>query len=219
MEQAVNFDKVVADELPEEVSFTVPGGCLAAAVTARQEENALQVRLMLGMVKPVSGSITVLGEDPCTASGKALNALRRRVAVVYSGGGLISNLKVWENLVLPLEYYALYPPGEIEERGVRALRRVGYAAGLMELPGHLSLHGRRQVGLARAMLVDPQLIIYDEILTGLSGDERNSIMETVAAFHREMPGRTSLLLTANEESVRDMPVEIRIALKRSSMHD
>ena len=218
MEHAVNFDKVVADELLEEVSFTIPAGSFAAAITARQEENELQVKLMLGLAKPRSGSITVLGEEPASATDRVLNALRRRVAVVYPSGGLISNLKVWENLVLPLEYYSLYPQSEIEERGMRALERVGYAGELMELPGHLSLYGRRQIGLARAMLVEPRLVIYDEILAGLSGEQRQAIIEIAGTFHRESPGRTSVFMTANEQAVREIPVEIRIAMKGSSVH-
>ena len=218
MEQAVTFDKVVADELLQELSFSVPSGSMAAALTQRQEESCLQVRLMLGLLQPLSGSVTLLGERLGSASDKALNALRREVAVVYPTGGLISNLKVWENLVLPLEYFSLYPPKEIEERGVAALKRVGYAGGLMELPGHLSLYSRKQVGLARAMLLNPRLVIYDEILTGLSGDERGSIIECVEEFHRETPGRTSLFLTANEDAIREIPVETRIAIKGSSVH-
>ncbi len=218
MEQTVKFDKVVADEQLQEVSFGVPGGSMAAALTERQEESYLLVRLMLGLAQPLSGSVTLLGEPLGGASEKALNALRRQVAVVYPAGGLISNLKVWENLVLPLEYFSLYPPKEIEERGMAALEGVGYAAGLMELPGHLSLYSRKQVGLARAMLLNPRLVIYDEILTGLSGDQRGSIIEIIRKFHRETPGRTSLFLTSNEDAIREMPVEARIAMKGSSVH-
>lgn len=218
MEQAVKFDKVVADELLQEISFSVPGGAMAAALTTRQEESYLQVRLMLGLLQPLSGSVTLFGEHLGTASEKALNTVRRQVAVVYPAGGLISNLKVWENLVLPLEYFSLYPPREIEERALAALKRVGYAGGLMELPGHLSIYSKKQIGLARAMLLDPRLVIYDEILTGLSGDQRSSIIEIIEAFHRETPGRTSLFLTANEDAVRELPVETRIVMKGSSVH-
>ncbi|HBA89701.1 MAG TPA: organic solvent ABC transporter ATP-binding protein [Geobacter sp.] len=219
MEFAVKFDNVVADELQEKVSFAVTGRCMTAAVTARQEENELLVRLMLGLARPLSGEIALLGEDVCAASEKALNALRRKVAVVYPTGGLISNLKVWENLVLPLEYFSVCPQGEIEERGMSALQRVGYAGGLMELPGHLSLYARRQVGLARAMLLDPELVIYDEILAGLSGDQRDAITGVMETFHRESPGRSSLFLTANKDAVREIAVEARIAIKGSSLHD
>lgn len=218
MEQAVQFEKVVAGELLNPVSFSIPAGCKAAAITARREESDLQARLMLGLAKPLSGSVTVLGEPLGSASDKALQALRRQVAVIYPTGGLISNLKVWENLVLPLEYFSLCPPGEIEERGMAALKRVGFTGSLMELPGHLSLYARRQVGIARAMLLNPRLVICNEILTGLSGDQRSAILEVLEEFHRESPERTSLFLTADEDALRELHAETRIVMKGSSAH-
>lgn len=219
MKEAVKFDKVLAEELLEEVSFSIPEGSIAAVVSTRREEGEQQLRLALGLTHPSSGSVTLIGEDPGGVTEKALAALRRQVAVVYRTGGLISNLKVWENLVLPLEYFSLYPPDEIEERGSAALARVGYTGGLMELPGHLSLYARRQVGLARALLLDPRLVIYDDILTGLSAEQRSALAAVVEAFHRESPGRTSLFFTADDEAVREIPVEIRIAGTGSSAHD
>lgn len=216
MEDAVRFDTVIAEELPGELTFEVASGSFAAAVTGRQEESSLQMRLMLGLARPLSGRVTLLGEDLGDASEKKLNALRRQVGVVYPAGGLVSNLKVWENLVLPLEYFSLYPAKEIEERGMAALERVGYSGGLMELPGHLSLYGRKQVGLARVLLLEPRLAVYDELLTGLSGEQRSNMIRIVEAFHRESPGRTSLFLTANDEAVRGLAVEDRIAIKGSS---
>lgn len=218
MKEAVRFDKVLADELLEEVSFGIPGGSIAAVISTRREESELQVRLALGLAQPLAGSVTLLGEDLGAATERMLIALRRQVAVVYRTGGLISNLKVWENLVLPLEYFSLYPPDEIEERGSAALQRVGYTGGLMELPGHLSLYAKRQVGLARALLLDPGLVIYDEILTGLSGEQRSALAEVIEEFHRESPGRTSLFFTADEEAIKEIPVEIRIAGRGSSVH-
>jgi len=103
VDQALKFQDVVADELPGGVSFALPGGTLTAVITSRQDENDQLVRLVLGLSKPDAGSVSLLGADLAGVSKKALNDLRKQVAVVYPSGGLVSNLKVWENLVLPLE--------------------------------------------------------------------------------------------------------------------
>lgn len=219
MAEAIRFHNVVVDELPKQFSFVVPGGCMGTVIGSRQEESDLQVRLMLGLTMPAAGSVTVLGEDVGTSSAKALHGLRKRIAVVYPTGGLVSNLKVWENLILPLEYHALYPPQEIEEKGVAALDRVGYAGGLMELPGHLSLYERRQIGLARAMLTEPRLIIYNALLDGLSGSERSAVIAAATAFHLEKPERTSLFLTSNQESIKEAVTDSRNLINGSSSHD
>lgn len=219
MTEAIKFYNVVADELLKDLCFEVPSGCMGALINSRQEEGDLQTRLVLGLTLPVSGSVTVLGEDVGSSSEKVLNGLRKRISVVFATGGLVSNLKVWENLVLPLEYHALYPPHEIEEKGVAALERVGYAGGYMELPGNLTLYEKRQVGLARAMLTEPSLIIYNSLLDGLSGSERKAVLAAATAFHREKPERTSLFLTSNRESVKEIVSDSRSLIDWSSSHD
>jgi ABC-type transporter Mla maintaining outer membrane lipid asymmetry ATPase subunit MlaF len=215
---AIKFDEVIADELVNSLSFQVPAGSLGAIVTSRQVENDLQVRLVLGLEKFTAGSITVLGEDVGGASDKSLLSLRTRVAVVFPTGGLVSNLKVWENLVLPLQYHALYPPAEIEERGMAMLRAVRYKGALMELPGHLSLYEKRLIGLARAMLTNPELIIYNAILDGLSIGEKNALITAALSFHREKAGRTSLFLTPNPETVKEIPLDSCVLIKGSPSH-
>lgn len=214
----VTVSDLVMDEASRPLSFDVPGGALAALVTSRQDESDRLVRVLLGLAKPLRGAISLLGEDVVAASGKALLGLRTRVAVVQPAGGLVANLKVWENLVLPLEYHTALPQAEIEARGMAALRRVGYTGGLMELPAHLPLHEKRRIGLARAMLADPALIIYNGALTGLAPEEAEAMSSIITGFHREDPGRTALFVTHDRESLGAMPFESRITLS-GSCHD
>lgn len=209
--EAVRFDRVTADSLLENISFTIPCGALAALVTPKHEVNELLVRVMLGMAGRASGRLTVLGCDVTAASTDELYGLRRRVAVVHPSGGLVSNLKVWENLVLPLEYRAGNTPEEIEEQGLAVLSRLEYDGGLMELPGPLALYKKRLIGLGRAILSAPELIVYNGILTGISGQERALIVKTAMEFHKECEGRTSLFITANPETIVDIPFDTRVS--------
>jgi len=218
MDQALVFHDVVLDESTAPLSLAVPACALVALITSRQDESDRLVRLMLGLTKPGAGSVVTLGEDVAAASEKDLNRLRRLVAVVHPNGGLVSNLKVWENLVLPLEYHSSLPPAEIEARGLASLRRVGYPGGLMELPGHLSLYERRLIGLARAMLTEPRLILYSAILAGLRASESSAIISTLLEFHREDPQRTTLFITPNQELIAGIPFDSRIFLNGSA-HD
>lgn len=218
MPQALTFKDVVMEEAGEPASFSAPAGSLLALITSRQDDSDRLVRLLLGLARPAAGSVTTLGQELAFASGKDLERLRGRVAVVHPAGGLISNLKVWENLVLPLEYHGALSPAQIEERGRRVLRRVGYSGSPMELPGHLTLYQKRLVGLARAMLIEPELIVYNAVLAGLREDERTAMLSAIWEFHREEQGRSSLFITSNLELVADLPFEGRIFLK-GSPHD
>lgn len=208
---AVRFHNVTTDSL-EIVNFLVAAGALAALVTPRQEVNEVLVLLMLGMTAPSAGSVTVLGCEVTAASPEDLYELRRRVAVVHPSGGLVSNLKVWENLILPLEYHSGLAPEEIEERGLAVLRRLRYEGGLMDLPGPLPLYKKRLIGLGRAMLAEPELIIYDGVLNGLGEAEKSLVVETALAYHKEREGRASLFITANPETIRDIAFDSRVTL-------
>jgi phospholipid/cholesterol/gamma-HCH transport system ATP-binding protein len=185
-------------------------------VASRQEENDLLVRLALGLVKPVRGTIHLLGKDLGTLVERRLEALRKRVGVVYPGGGLVSNLKVWENLVLPLEYHYSYSQQEVDQRATQALNRAGYTGGLMELPGHLSHYQKKQVGFARALIAEPALVIYNALLDGLSRGEQAALLAAALGFHQANPQATGVFLTTHEETLREIPLGSRIVIKGSS---
>ena len=86
----------------------------------------------------------------------------------------------------------------------------------MELPGPLPLYEKRLIGLARAMLTEPELIIYNAILAGLRGEEKSSIISTIMEFHRQDPKRSSLFVTPNLELISDVPFDSRIFLHGSA---
>jgi len=216
MEFALKLTAVEADELFKGVSLSVAAGSLAGVVASRQEENDLLVRLLLGLVQPAAGTVCLLGKELGTAAGPRLEALRKRVGVVYPGGGLVSNLKVWENLVLPLEYHLSLSPQEVDTRGLAALARVGYAGGLMELPGHLSHYQKKQVGFARALIAEPAVMIYNALLDGLSRTEQAVLLAAASGFHRDNPQTTGVFLTTREETLKEIPLDSRIVIKGSS---
>jgi phospholipid/cholesterol/gamma-HCH transport system ATP-binding protein len=195
-------------------SFSIEAGSLAAIITPRQEISDLLVRLLLGVITPNSGTIAVMGADPATLSEQELSALRQRIGIVSPSGGLISNLKVWENILLPLEYHQRIPRQEIEERADSALKAVGYGGVMNELPGHLSLIERRLVSQARSFAMKPALLVYNSLLVGLSEVEQGQIVDNALTFHREWPGTTSLFLTTQPETVRSLPLDQRIVLER-----
>ena len=211
--QAVVFDNICVAELLHCVSFKVDAGSLAALFTCRQEENDGVVRLILGLELPDNGSISVLGCDPSNSDAVSL---RKRVGVVHPSGGLVSNLKVAENVLLPLAYHSRLPERELVQRVGAAMQRVGYQECPMELPGNLSLYCRRLVGQARAFIMEPELVVCNEVLSGLSEAEKRRIVANTVAFHRENPARTTLFLTSQPETMRGVPLDMRLVLEEST---
>lgn len=195
MEETILFKNVRTPLLPGDFSFSLKHGEVAVLQTSKEEDNLALVRLFLGLSLPVSGEVIVLGEPIASLGEKLLFRLRSRIGLVSATGGLISNLKVWENLMLPLQYHKLSLLPEHTAAGEAALERVGYRGGHLKLPGLLTLFENKQVLLARAMIMDPEVVIYDSLHLGLNARERNQLVDIAVDFHRERDKRTSIFLS------------------------
>lgn len=133
-------------------------------------------------------------------------------AVVANDGGLISNLRVWENLALPVQYRNIQLGGRFEENVVDLLEKCGFSDErsftelMFKLPDQLSLYEKRLVGFVRAMLMVPEMMVYDSLHEGLSPREMTKTAMFDHIFRLYYPFRTSVLLSFDE--YRD-PIELR----------
>jgi phospholipid/cholesterol/gamma-HCH transport system ATP-binding protein len=204
----VLFSKVVSAGVDTILDFSIPKGSSAGIVTARESENEVITRLLLGFVAPLEGSVSVDGAKPHLLNDRDISAFRKNVGVIYHDGGFISNLNVWENLTLQLSYDGSFRKAEIEELGAKALQTVEYNGSLFVLPNRLSIFERRQIAFARAMLMKPQLMIFQSTLDGLSRSEQNRLSSLALAYHGEGENRTSLFLTPYHDSLKGIQPDL-----------
>ncbi len=196
----------VTDGKFRDLSFEVLPGVVCVITTESDFDTAHLTRLLLGLVRPERGKVFLFDEDLARLPEEEVTRLCRNVGVVWSSGGLISNLKAWENAVLPLWYHQDRQIPETEERLVGFLSRLGIEGEKMDgfLRGtvsSLSAYRRRALSLARAMLVEPDLMIYESSFKGL-GQERGELFSLVArSFHDENPGRASVFITGDFHSL------------------
>ncbi len=205
MTELIRVENAALAGVPEAISFTLSGGDMMVLVTPKDEVTTSLTKIIIGLEKPPSGKVSLFSGDVASFTVRELQEARRRIGIAYGTGGLISNLKVWENLTLPLYYHQHLGHDEIEARGLALLGRLGYSGKLMDLPGHLGLSQKKLVGCARAMIIDPDVIIYESPLSGLSQEETNSFFRIAKEFHHEKPERASLFITSNLEIVRSLP--------------
>jgi len=131
--------------------------------------------------------------------------------MVWKNGGLISNLKVSENLFLPVHYHPGHRIEEAEERLADIFRRIGLPLSpdyLHRLPGPLSISEKSLIGMARAMLMEPELMIYDSVFEGLQPERAEKVRRLAEEFHRERPGRVSLYVSSDEGSLRNIQADL-----------
>jgi len=140
------------------------------------------------------------------------------VVIVPHNGGLISNLRAWENIILPVQYHGIEVAGKIEDNVGQLLVQCGLEDEnavsdlLLKLPDQLSLYEKRLIGFVRAMLMSPELIIYDSMNEGLSRKELARVVKFDKVFRLYFPFRTSALVSFEEYSDKEDPKQLVIHL-------
>ncbi len=154
------------------------------------------LRHLMGFLRPDAGTLTVDGLDVGVATPQQLEQYRRNLGVVFQNAALLNSLSVLENVGLPLVEVDRKGPDEVRERVVEALRKV-YLPGpeILDLkPASLSGGMRKRVGLARAIIQNPSLVLYDEPTTGLDPVTVNGVNELILELQHQM-GVTSIVIT------------------------
>lgn len=129
--------------------------------------KSVTLRHIVGLMQPDEGRIEVFGSDVNSLSGKKLMKHRRRIGYLFQDGALLNWLNVGENVALPLEENQLCGPNEIEERVIEALSLVELEQHAEKLPSEISGGMRKRAGLARALVCNPEIVLYDEPTSGL----------------------------------------------------
>jgi len=219
MTNIILAENISFNETAEATSFRMQLGGVYILLTSKDEEVAALTRILIGMDMPPSGKIVLFGSDTATISARELQNTRRRIGVAFKSGGLVSNLKAWENLTLPLHYHQRMSNNEIEKEGIAMLGRLGYTGGYMDLPGLLTISQKKIIGIARAMLIAPQVIIYESPEYGFDQEEKIHFFKNAAEFHREKTDRVSIFLSASAEVMRFIPEAAVVNLTKGPTHD
>jgi ABC-type glutathione transport system ATPase component len=120
------------------------------------------LRLVLGILKPTGGSIKFKGLEVTRMGRRRLNKMRQKIGMVYQYSALISSLSVRDNVALPLKELTDKPVAEFDSLIDEKLKIVGLADARNKMPSELSGGMKKRVGLARALMMDPEVILYDE---------------------------------------------------------
>jgi phospholipid/cholesterol/gamma-HCH transport system ATP-binding protein len=149
---------------------------------------------VIGLLKPDAGKIVVFGEDVPSLKTKELYRLRERFGMVFQGSALFDSLSVGYNVGFFLYEYSDLPRSEVDDRVKEALRKVGMEGVEKKRPAELSGGMKKRVGFARAILHEPDIILYDEPTTGLDPITADVINELICYFDEELDV-TSILVT------------------------
>jgi phospholipid/cholesterol/gamma-HCH transport system ATP-binding protein len=149
---------------------------------------------MIGLLRADAGEVRVLGRDVTGLSERQWTDVRRGFGMVFQGAALFDSLSVYENVAYPIREHERWPEPRVAERVARCLRAVGLGGVEKLLPAELSGGMRKRVGVARAIALEPKIILYDEPTTGLDPANSRRIGELIQGLQREL-GATSVVVT------------------------
>ncbi|HPC67496.1 MAG TPA: ATP-binding cassette domain-containing protein [Syntrophorhabdaceae bacterium] len=210
----IRFDDIVCEFL-EIPSFDFKEGRVYKVIFHSDIEKNEFIDLTLGIKRPKRGRVVLFDRDIFNVDINVYYDTLKKVGVVWENGGVISNLKVWENIALPLWFHYGIRPEKIETRVIEFYKNFDmdaqFLSGYMgRLPGTLSAFDKRIICLIRSILMEPELMIYDDVFTGLKSDRVERIREIAEGFHRANPKRTSIYLASTDESLRDLKADYNI---------
>lgn len=149
------------------VSFNVRPGTTRVILGLSGSGKSVLMKHMIGLMKPDSGQILMNGEDICRMGDQDLLKLRKKFGMVFQQAALFDSMTVWENVAFPLLEHTKLSRKEINEQVLEKLAIVGLESSVDKFPAELSGGMRKRVGLARAVVLNPEVVLYDEPTTGL----------------------------------------------------
>ena len=177
------------------VNLTVDTGKTVVIVGASGSGKTVLVSMFVGLMSPDSGAIRVFGEDVTRFTTEAeWNRLRMRIGFVFQGAALYDSMTVGANVAFSLRHHLRMPPHELEERVMEKLRLVGLEDAVDKLPSEISGGMQKRAGLARALALDPDLVIYDEPTAGLDPLRAESVSRHIRELQTKL-GNTAVVVT------------------------
>lgn len=207
-----NFRKSFGNKLVHEnVTFYVRKGECLGLVGGSGAGKSVILRSLIGLEKPDSGSILINDEEITGFHESEWLKLRKKVAYAFQGGALFDSMTVFENLAYPLVEHTKLSQKEIQKKISAQLEDFGLAGTERLYPSELSGGMQKRVGLARAMMLEPEIILYDEPTAGLDPFNTKKIQELI--LNLKSKGVTAILVT------HDMPTAFAVCDKFAFLKD
>jgi len=176
------------------VDLDIPAGKLTTIIGGSGEGKSVLLKHVIGLMQPDRGEVWVDGIEISRLKGRALNDVRKKFAMLFQGAALFDSLTVFENVAFPLREKLRLAEIEVARRVEEKLEQVGLSGMGHKFPAELSGGMKKRVGLARALVMEPEIILFDEPTTGLDPLMANTINDLIVGMHRTF-GFTAVMVS------------------------
>jgi len=185
----------------DDLSLVVPAGRAVCVLGRSGTGKSVMLKHIIGLMRPDEGSVLVEGEDVTRLAPRELARVRQRMGMLFQHAALFDSITVGENVAFPLRRHSTLPSREIRERAEGLLADVGLAGEYDKMPSDLSGGMRKRAGLARALALEPAILLADEPSTGLDPVTSGEIDRLLVEL-RDRMGATLIVVTHNIPSAR-----------------
>jgi phospholipid/cholesterol/gamma-HCH transport system ATP-binding protein len=165
--------------------------------------KSVLIKHIIGLMFPDSGDVVVDGQSVPTLTMPQLLALRRKIGVLFQDGALFGSMTVYDNIAFPLRQHTDLQEAQIAERVTQRLTDVGLADAMDDMPSQLSGGMRKRAGFARALVMEPDIVIFDEPDSGLDPVRTALLCELIQEMHG-IYGGSYIVVTHNIASARQI---------------
>ena len=193
-------------------NLEIEKGKITVIIGRSGEGKSVLIKHIIGLLKPDSGQILLDGQDITKMTERELNEVRRRFGMLFQGAALFDSLTVGENVAFPLREHAGMPEADLKKVIKEKLRLVGLKDVENMMPADLSGGMKKRVGLARAIAMDPEIVLFDEPTTGLDPVMSDNVATLILDTQRNLK-TTYIVIT------HDIPLTYKIADKVAMLHE
>jgi phospholipid/cholesterol/gamma-HCH transport system ATP-binding protein len=190
-----------------DVSFTLPAGEISVLLGPSGTGKSVLLKTLVGLFKPDRGAIWIEGKDLTRLSERDLYEVRKLFGVLFQDGALFGSMNVYDNVAFPLREHTKKSESEIRRIVTEKLEMVGLIGTEDKLPGQLSGGMRKRAGLARALVLNPEIILFDEPDSGLD-PVRTAYLNQLIIDLNQQTDATFLIVTHDINTARTVPDNI-----------
>jgi phospholipid/cholesterol/gamma-HCH transport system ATP-binding protein len=165
------------------VDLAIPEGKISMIMGPSGTGKSVCINHMLGLMDPDEGDVKIFGESVPEMPRDDLRELRKRFGVLFQNGGLISSYNLYDNIAFPLRHWTDKSDEEIDEIVHKRLKEVGLAEEMQKMPVELSGGMRKRAGFARALALEPEIVVFDEPDSGLDPVRVSLLDELIQDLH------------------------------------
>lgn len=194
------------------LNLTIPKGSITAIIGPSGEGKSVALKHMIGLMQPDQGDVRLDGKSIIGLGRTQLNQARDHFAMVFQNAALFDSMTVFDNLAFPLQEKLGLDKAEIKNRVAVALKEVGLKDVDHKYPDELSGGMKKRVGLARALLLEPKVVLFDEPTTGLDPVMQNAIHQLIKETQAKF-GFTAVIVSHDIPEIFDLAHHVAMLYK------